>query len=178
MTDPIQTIPGLSQECKTALFAFRGAVHAYGLDHTNTLTAWRYALALDETGVLVNVQGALFSELRAQLGTKLTPEFMDAAKLLLHLHDALGVDHEETHQALARALELAPPEARAEMHQTAIELGLIPDRPAGFDAKGLPVYVGSSLVAALAGLPDVLSKLADLGLPAPGSVEHITHPIH
>lgn len=60
--------------------------------------------------------------------------------LHLELVDKLGAEHPEAIKAMQLAMEYAPQELQDDMHNKAIEMGLIPSSPSGYLSTGEAIY--------------------------------------
>jgi len=69
-----------------------------------------------------------------------TAQFIAAGREYLHLSETLGQRAPGTCAAFSRMYDLAPASFRKEMHDKAVELGLIPPMPQAVDANGQALY--------------------------------------
>jgi len=70
----------------------------------------------------------------------ITPQFIAAGREYLHLSETLGRHAPGTCAAFSRMYDLAPASFRKEMHDKAVELGLIPPMPQAVDVNGQALY--------------------------------------
>lgn len=94
------------------------------------------------------------------------PTFTHLMQKYADLHDA-GLDStKEARQLFAEAMNYAPEEFKKIAHDTAVELGLIPDQPDYYTNDGEPLYALNGLAErlgidpahALADMPDCIKQ--------------------
>jgi hypothetical protein len=102
-----------------------------------------------------------------------TPEFLEAMRKCLRLHETLGIEHPEAHKAFMLAIHLAPQSLHDEVGQMAIDMDLMP-APCGYTLDGEPAFslesvaakIGVSMEEAESHMHDMLAIHDELGLPA------------
>lgn len=181
-------LKGLPVACLHALHAHGELMKSLGVAHPETLAAWQRAEALDPSGYLAGLAEVEQARQRdAQILADASPEFIEAMHLARHLKDTLGVEHPETGRALAQAMELAPESFKRNVHDMAVEMGLMPTVPDGYTDDGQPVYtlegfatrMGISLEEAQGAAAEMMAARAAEGLPteviSPDAVIHTLH---
>jgi uncharacterized protein (DUF1800 family) len=82
------------------------------------------------------------SDLKSKRNTteQVTPEFLAAGRLYSRLSEAGLAQTPEAADAFQRMYDAAPESFRQEMHDMAVEMGLMPSVPDGYTDDGEPVY--------------------------------------
>jgi len=174
--------------CLQALRVHGELMRTLGEAHSDTLAAWQQAEALDPSGYLAQLVRSEQDRLRdAQILADASPEFIAAMHLAGHLKDTLGIEHSETGRALAHAMELAPESFKQNVHDMAVETGLMPATPDGYTDDGQPVYtlegfaarMGISIEEAQEAAAEMVADRAARGLPTEVlSSDAVIYPIH
>lgn len=174
----------LSLACLKALQEYGEIAVSLGDNHPDALAAWKRAETLDPSGYLARL---MESRQAAQILAGASAEFIEAMHLAGHLKDTLGIEHPETGRALAHAMELAPESFKQNVHDMAVEMGLMPATPDGYTDDGQPVYrldgiadrLGISLEEAEGAAAAMAADRAAMGLPTEAiSPDASFHPIH
>jgi len=174
----------LSLACLKALQEYGEIAVSLGDNHPDALAAWKRAETLDPSGYLARL---MESHQAAQILAGASPEFIEAMHLAGHLKDTLGIEHPETGRALAHAMELAPESFKRDVHDMAVEMGLMPAIPDGYTDDGQPVYrldgiadrLGISLEETEGAAAAMVADRAAMGLPTEAiSPDAVIHPIH
>jgi hypothetical protein len=151
--DMQRSLSRLTLECLKALQAYGHLVESLGEAHADTLAAWKHAEKLDPTGYLAGIMKEHQARRRdAQILAEASPEFIAAMSRMRHLGETLGIEHPQTGEALAQAMELAPETFRLEAHAMAVEMGLVPATPDAYTEDGQPLYRLDGIAARL-GIP-------------------------
>lgn len=141
----LETLP---KGCLHALQVHGELMKSLGVAHPATQAAWQEAEALDPSGYLGKLVRSEQDRLRdAQILADASPEFIEAMHLAGHLKDTLGIEHPETCRALTQAMELAPQSFKRNVHDMAVEMGLMPATPDGYAGDGQPVYTLEGVAA-------------------------------
>lgn len=139
--DLTRHIAELPAECVTALRVYGERAEALGESHPEAMALWLRVVELDPTGYLDGLAKELMTRQRnARIMADASPEFIEAMHLAGHLKNTLGIEHPETGKALAQAMEIAPESFKRDVHDMAVEMGLMPATPDGYTADGRPVY--------------------------------------
>jgi hypothetical protein len=106
---------------------------------------------------------------------QVTPEFLAAGRLYSRLSEAGLAQTPEAADAFQRMYDAAPESFRQEMHDMAIQMGLIPAVPDGYTDDGEPVYTLDGLADRLGIDPAEAKRAVDeLGLnPNPVKVHRV-----
>lgn len=181
-------LEALPMACLQALKVHGELMRTLGEAHSDTLAAWQQAEALDPSGYLAQLVRSEQDRLRdAQILADASPEFIEAMHLAGHLKDTLGIEHPETGRALAHSMELAPESFKQNVHDMAVEMGLMPATPDGYTDGGRPVYtleglaarMGISIEEAQEAAAEMVAARAARGLPTEVlSSDAVIYPIH
>lgn len=96
---------------------------------------------------------------------QVTPEFLSAGRLYSQLHAAGLEKSPEAAEALQRMYDAAPESFRQEMHDMAVQMGLMPSVPDGYTDDGEPVYSLEGLADRLGVSPeDAQRAVTELGI--------------
>lgn len=107
---------------------------------------------------------------------QVTPEFLAAGRLYSQLRDAGLEKSPEAAEALQRMYDAAPESFRQEMHDMAVQMGLMPSVPDGYTDDGEPVYSLEGLANRLGLSPEEAQRAAEeLGI-KPGTTKF--HKVH
>ncbi|MBP5054345.1 hypothetical protein [Pseudomonas chlororaphis] len=92
---------------------------------------------------------------------QVTPEFLAAGRLYSQLHDAGLEKSPEAAEAFQRMYDAAPESFRQEMHDMAVQMGLMPSVPDGYTDDGEPVYSLEGLANRLGLSPEEARRAAE-----------------
>ena len=96
---------------------------------------------------------------------QVTPEFLSAWRLYSQLHAAGLEKSSEAAEAFQRMYDAAPESFRQEMHDMAVQMGLMPSLPDGYTDDGEPVYSLEGLANRLGVSPEEAQRAAkELGI--------------
>jgi len=109
----------------------------------------------------------------------ITPEFIAAGEEYLRLSHAGGSQTPEAHAAFMRLYDLAPASFRREMHEKAVETGLLPAVPDAVDRDGNALY-RLDKIAARAGISEeeALQMARQAGIVPVAACDAAVHPLH